>query len=973
MPDFDVADQLAAARGTAIGVEQFGVLAIECPAENLFAADFEAFYGSLVFGGGSVTVARNSAEFANLVGAACLPSAPFDLLALEGIQAVQDWQRSVPLVAGKETLVRAHLRATDDAGLAVARLRGSRAGVELPASPLTAINPGGGVLVEPDAARPLATRREALDGSLNFRLPTSWTSGTVELRLDRVATNIDCRSAPDVSDDCAASITFVAGQMPPVKFIRVAWADGDDAYRPSVALIETLAQRVQSMLPIAALDWTSGVVEAPEGPPSLTQINGQLLAARLLDGCRAETGCTRLDYGIVLGADDLGGRAINIPGDVASGYVWRGACVPGGAPCAISADCAEDGVCTTDATVDGDREAHELAHLLGRHHAVAPPAIICLLRKHGWCGERASCDAPDFPHPASVGGKTVAALGPLDRGQASLVYGFNASTKTVVSPFSFVELMSYCSPSRWPSEFTYRGILASSAARLGVRRGAEGPSIAYLVVRGEIDVDLQIARFRPFLATSLTTPPAPPVPGDYTLRLTTNRGALVAEIPFAPLQSEADAPETEAPIGQFLIVVPNSPDIALAEIVHDGQVIASRSRSASAPSVTLLVPNGGEVIQDGEIEVAWEASDPDGDPLAFTVQYSADGGRRWDTMVTDWPSRRYAIDRGSVAGGLSARVRVSASDGFLSVSDESDESFAVAGHPPSVSVRSPGDASVYFGEQLVFLEASARDQEDGTLDGARVTWRSDRDGAIGTGAAFERPASTFSEGVHVLTATATDSAGESAVGTTAIQVFRAPVIPRCGDGLVTIGERCDDGNADDGDGCDSDCTPTSCGNGIRTAGELCDDANVVDGDGCDRNCTPTGCGNGVTTAGEQCDDANRNPGDGCEPDCTSTAPPATQTARASATTVHSPPPLPSATTPAPKGTAPPPSPTRPPPCVGDCDGNREVVVSELIVGINIALGQASVAACPPIDSDGDGAVSVADLIRGIGQLLNGCV
>jgi cysteine-rich repeat protein len=93
-------------------------------------------------------------------------------------------------------------------------------------------------------------------------------------------------------------------------------------------------------------------------------------------------------------------------------------------------------------------------------------------------------------------------------------------------------------------------------------------------------------------------------------------------------------------------------------------------------------------------------------------------------------------------------------------------------------------------------------------------------------------------------------------------------VSRCGNGVRSGTEQCDDGNTADGDGCDSNCTPTACGNGVVTGGEQCDDGNTADGDGCDSNCTPTACGNGIVTGSEECDDGNLVPGDGCQPDCT---------------------------------------------------------------------------------------------------------
>ncbi|MDX2169138.1 MAG: hypothetical protein SF182_18865 [Deltaproteobacteria bacterium] len=93
-----------------------------------------------------------------------------------------------------------------------------------------------------------------------------------------------------------------------------------------------------------------------------------------------------------------------------------------------------------------------------------------------------------------------------------------------------------------------------------------------------------------------------------------------------------------------------------------------------------------------------------------------------------------------------------------------------------------------------------------------------------------------------------------------------------------------------------------------------------------------------------------------------------------ATRTETPTPLPSETpTHTPTFTAPPmsPSPT-PPACVGDCNGDGEVTVNDLIVGVNIALGSQPVSACQAFDPDGDGMVGIGELIQGVNNALDGC-
>jgi cysteine-rich repeat protein len=96
----------------------------------------------------------------------------------------------------------------------------------------------------------------------------------------------------------------------------------------------------------------------------------------------------------------------------------------------------------------------------------------------------------------------------------------------------------------------------------------------------------------------------------------------------------------------------------------------------------------------------------------------------------------------------------------------------------------------------------------------------------------------------------------------------------CGDGIVDIGEECDDGNTVDGDGCSSTCVLEECGNGIIEGVEECDDGNTNNDDSCRSDCTIPVCGDGILDDyppfNEECDDGNTIPGDGCENDCTIT-------------------------------------------------------------------------------------------------------
>jgi len=78
-----------------------------------------------------------------------------------------------------------------------------------------------------------------------------------------------------------------------------------------------------------------------------------------------------------------------------------------------------------------------------------------------------------------------------------------------------------------------------------------------------------------------------------------------------------------------------------------------------------------------------------------------------------------------------------------------------------------------------------------------------------------------------------------------------------------------------------------------------------------------------------------------------------------------------APTPVPSG-----APTRTParlPCVGDCDHDGQIRISDLIAGVAVAIGSTPLDTCPDSDGDRDGQVTINDLIVAVTRALNGCV
>ena len=59
-------------------------------------------------------------------------------------------------------------------------------------------------------------------------------------------------------------------------------------------------------------------------------------------------------------------------------------------------------------------------------------------------------------------------------------------------------------------------------------------------------------------------------------------------------------------------------------------------------------------------------------------------------------------------------------------------------------------------------------------------------------------------------------------------------------------------------------------------------------------------------------------------------------------------------------------------CPGDCDGDGVVSVSEVVLSIDIALGGGSVEQCEAADTSGDGAVGINEVLAAVTSTLDGC-
>jgi len=59
-------------------------------------------------------------------------------------------------------------------------------------------------------------------------------------------------------------------------------------------------------------------------------------------------------------------------------------------------------------------------------------------------------------------------------------------------------------------------------------------------------------------------------------------------------------------------------------------------------------------------------------------------------------------------------------------------------------------------------------------------------------------------------------------------------------------------------------------------------------------------------------------------------------------------------------------------CIGDCNANRAVTIDEILLGVNIALGQRPVEDCVAADRDGSGSVTIDEILTAVHAALQGC-
>ena len=247
----DLADSVARAKGA--GIQRFSVIGIDDFGNT---DQLRAYYGPHVYGGGAMTIARNTVEFASLIAGSCFGDA-VTLRALEVNQGAQDWHNSKTLLQARETIVRAFVETPAGAPdqRVTGRLIGRRDGVELPGSPLVATNTSGSVLARND----IVARRGEIDDSLNFELPFAGPTpgGEIELEFDAGGAPVDCKEPSDPGTVRPATARSAPPFETPTELAIAFYGVDIDGDAPEWSDVSEQIARVQSALPVSTFNWST--------------------------------------------------------------------------------------------------------------------------------------------------------------------------------------------------------------------------------------------------------------------------------------------------------------------------------------------------------------------------------------------------------------------------------------------------------------------------------------------------------------------------------------------------------------------------------------------------------------------------------------------------------------------------------------------------------------------------------------------
>lgn len=137
---------------------------------------------------------------------------------------------------------------------------------------------------------------------------------------------------------------------------------------------------------------------------------------------------------------------------------------------------------------------------------------------------------------------------------------------------------------------------------------------------------------------------------------------------------------------------------ASGEIVHNGDFLPLVFTDDVSPEVTVIYPNGGEVLS-GDIQIRWNATDDIDPNLSIDIEYSNDNGSTWDIISPNENNDGAYVWNTSAVDEGNYLIKVTATDSFgNTANDTSDAPFSIyREYPgPQITLDHPQMGYVYF-------------------------------------------------------------------------------------------------------------------------------------------------------------------------------------------------------------------------------------------------------------------------------------
>lgn len=589
---------------------------------------------------------------------ACAPPPPpphrIEIAGVEVVQAVQDLNNSVDLIASKPTWVRVYLNKNSGSDAVTGTLQAQIVGTST-STTIASLNP-----VTVDSADSLKTRRSTWTKSLNFQIPANFTAdGTTQFTLVNLKDASPANHAINCVG-CGAPTQAAFFAEPPLR-VRVIGLSYQFTNPPGSAT-QTATPRaidfalIQSWLtrayPVAQVNFSQTTVPATNlAPPfdsgtvSCGKANTQIAAIRAQDMANNAFDARTHYLGLVSDqGDTMRGCAVSSPATADPTVVASG---PSGAPTdsKVPVNSAGD----TDASFADFYSGHELGHTFGRQHP-------------GFCNNN-SKDDPSFPYPnGQISDGTDESFAGLDVGDAT-----NSIPLSVLWGVTSFDIMSYCQQPQWLSSYQYlpirQRILDENpgfhpAPPPGPGAGTPGSFIHVVAIlnltkgTGHFEYVTPLAN-----ATQKPTPP-----GKASLRLFGEANRLIGEYPVE-IKETTDTVPGEDKTATIDAAIPFSPRAVRLELLLDRNVLAVYRTSLRRPATVQHLrrePSPPGATRQTGITVRWNAVHVSGSTVTYLVSGSRDM-QTWETIAVGLEKTSIAIPDSQPPFKA---VRVSATNGF---------------------------------------------------------------------------------------------------------------------------------------------------------------------------------------------------------------------------------------------------------------------------------------------------------------------